>query len=494
MKKLLLFLTLLFASHAAHGAKISEQAEDNLWYSFVNPSQCNPQNMSSQQALDACKEEDPLFSFDTFILKTVFQVNPENTLLHNAIIEENIEQVQFIFEHITDNTKSTLAFRVNQKKETPFILALQKDDKAIINYMLTHVNDQIRNSLLCEALKAQNTPLIILILEHKSFNPNFNLSFQYLSNCIKKSVNEPQSNFEDITFSQYDANQKDPSFTYSLTIDPCDDPISRALILLIRNNKCTSETLAMMLFTLLTEIHKVKGNLNLKEAYEINNDNQYYGLINAILTNKNFDKDDALKCFIRECNLPAIEWLFTKFPGYQDDGYINVLIQSNVIEQDELNIIEFLINHGITNISPKHYNDLTNETSDLNVSFDLDQLTINSWNRGRSLSLKTIGIAAILYDFIKFKKPEKVVDEKKDSKAKITEKPGIKKDTKKAAIKQDKKESKEKQKRSLLKRLAKHTRNYVKDLKNLRNHKKLAIPVACLLFRFLKDKTSLKWY
>jgi hypothetical protein len=92
-----------------------------------------------------------------------------------------------------------------------------------------------------------------------------------------------------------------------------------------------------------------------------------------------------------------------------------------------------------------------------------------------------------------FKKPAKVTDDKKESKAKITEKAEITKETKKAAMPQDTKESKEKQKRSFLKRFTKHTRNYVKDLKNLRNHKKLAIPLACALVRLLKDKTPLKW-
>ncbi len=109
-------------------------------------------------------------------------------------------------------------------------------------------------------------------------------------------------------------------------------------------------------------------------------------------------------------------------------------------------------------------------------------LVVNSWSSARTSGLGAIGALTFLYDFCRFKKPEKITDDKKDRDANVKEK------SKKETKHDKKKESKDKKERSRWERIKKHTRNYKKDLlKNPRNHKKLMIPVACLLFRLLKD-------
>ncbi len=84
MKKLLLFLTLLSASHIAYGAEqqVLNQNHLNLWYSIVDPSQCNPQNMNPQEALDACKKNDNSFYFDLFIEKNLQFRNARYSFTH----------------------------------------------------------------------------------------------------------------------------------------------------------------------------------------------------------------------------------------------------------------------------------------------------------------------------------------------------------------------------------------------------------------------------
>jgi hypothetical protein len=474
MKKLLLFLTLLSISHLSYGAEVSQQTKDNLWDVLANPHKETVQNMTPQQALDAYKQEDPLFSFDTFILTA--RTATQNTLLHLAVHKNNLEHVKFIFENITDSTKSTLAFMENKNKQTPFTLASQQIQPDIINYMLSNIGDTTQESLVYSNgdIEEYKIPLLTLMLQNESFNPNNPYYF--------KTASQPHAGFLSKVITRI-INDDNHSF-------------KQPLIQLIQTNKCKSLTLAKMLLTCLEAIHNKKSNL---ESYSVN---EYEDLINAITTNKNFDKDTTLNLFIRqnEYSLPAIKWLFERFPDYQfaDDTYINYIVGKhedwNSISDQSLALIQLLVDRKITSIPLKKYNVLKHILKQpQRSSFDLNQLTINSWTRGRSLGLKTIGIATILYDFMTFKKPAKVTDDKKESKAKTTEKAGVKKETKKAAINQDTKESKEKQKRSLIKRLTKHTRNYVKDLKNLRNHKKLAIPVACVLVRLLKDKTPLKW-
>jgi hypothetical protein len=297
--------------------------------------------------------------------------------------------------------------------------------------------------------------------------------------------------------------------------------LKASLLGLIDKNILHADPLAALLWQTLTTIYdqnsdSLQLNSNIHNKQEIYN--QYLWIIDPIIQNKNFDTDATLNYFIKKTHFvrkdynnfaSTIAWLFDRFPahqftdrGYINDilgGYINDILEKHIFinPKDNLQynapllaIINLLIKKNITDISPNNHTMLKNIK---NPPFNIDALTINSWTPARSCCLATIGIAAILYDFVTFKKLAKVTDDKKESKAKITEKAEITKETKKAAMPQDTKESKEKQKRSFLKRFTKHTRNYVKDLKNLRNHKKLAIPLACALVRLLKDKTPLKW-
>jgi hypothetical protein len=445
MKKILLFSLMLFSClHAMIDEKPSSL--EDAQQSFFNAIQDDTKNEQEKLAT----------------LKKILEKNPND----RAAILNYVGTIDDIY----DTDDIDYESETDYERKTAFMLALEKELYNIVEFLVQQpeFNVNSENYNLSEKDKNQ-TPLETIIATLNSLQSLYEIDISEQSNDDEKKKKLIEI-----------ANK----------------------ILIIHKDKINTQQLFDVYIKLLRFLENISDEESIKqnienllltiinyEKFDVNHiNNKADTPLFLSVINKNASADILKALIARGADLnrkyyPPHSYKFFNTPF----SILDVAISCN-----KYNIAEILYKAGVRTINSKMYDKLNFEafpdkTKPTFLAAINDPqnppLAVNSWSPEKTSGLGAIGLLTILYDFMKFKKPEKVVAEKKDIKA-TTEKTK----TKKTDIKHNKKESKKKKEVSRLKRLVKHTRNYTKDLlKNPRNHKKLLIPAACLLFRLLKD-------
>jgi ankyrin repeat protein len=141
MKKFLLFLTLLFASHLACGA-INEELKKNL-ISFIEDS-------------NTIEQRNRVLSIAKIALNAIIEYQSEErkeTLLHRAAIACKYDLIDWIFSNISDQTKNRLIVIQNQQNDTALhilILCVDKQEKAIkpVQSFFANISENTKKELV----------------------------------------------------------------------------------------------------------------------------------------------------------------------------------------------------------------------------------------------------------------------------------------------------------------------------------------------------------
>ncbi len=388
--------------------------------------------------------------------------------------QQKIAALKEILDANSDNRAAILNCirTVNDKNQTAFSIALEKDlateneKHTVLQYLVQQPEFDVNVIMLTKLLivnqgeiTRNRTPLICII-EVLNFTYNFKIDKQKklftianeILNIHKDKINTQQ------LFDAYQALLADHSNGKSLNQDRLD-----LLNTIINHEKfdinlLNSRGLTPLAIAVINKNYSVEviqalidKGADLNKKYS-----KYDHFLKRFLTTSDSILDIAIKC--KKYDIAKILY---------DTGVRSI----NSETYETLEILQYFPKE-------KGYQALFTAINDLQNP----QLVVNSWSSAKTSSLGAIGALTIFYDFCRFKKPEKVTDDKKDRDANVKEK------SKKETKHDKKKESKDKKERSRWERIKKHTRNYKKDLSNNpRNHKKLMIPVSCLLFRLLKD-------
>ncbi len=317
IKSLLLFLTLLSASYAAHGVTASDQALNNLWDIIVGRNQESLQGMTAQKALDACIQTDSSFTLDRFILET--KSRKFGTLLSKALEKNNLEHVKFIFKNIKEQTKVDIICHQDSQGNNPLHLASMNQNAEFLKEILNNI-PQMSNMDLDILFSIKNNRNLIFIevaLQNKASD---------IAAVLINHKNVPLSLINHLL------NLYRTSFSL--------DQIKK----IIEHQGCNTESLALI------SHHLYKNSFFSKEEKE--------AISNSIITHPTFNPDKMLEHLMSLNSYNASAWLLEAFPDYifTDKLYLDQIM--NRWGEKPIELIKSLINRNITKMSSKNYDAL----------------------------------------------------------------------------------------------------------------------------------------